>query len=67
MTDHAAEPNFDRPIEHSFCRFTRNSKGDTQVEIKVIAGEDPNEVHRIREIALDSYRKAVEATGGLIA
>lgn len=65
MSEHDPEPRT-ITIEHSFCRFTRNSKGDTQVEIKVLAGESPEEMARIREIALAEYTSAVVATGGLV-
>jgi hypothetical protein len=50
--------------DKSSIKFTRNSKGDTQVELRVVAGEDAGEMDRIRTLAYQTYRAAVESVGG---
>ena len=54
-------------IEKSSVKFTRNAKGDTQIELRVVEGTTPEEMQAIRELAYENYKRAVEDTGGLIA
>lgn len=51
-------------IEKSSVKLVRNAKGDTQIEMRVVDGTPPEEMKRLRELALSEYRQLVEATGG---
>ena len=51
----------------SSCKYVRNSKGDTQVEVKVYDGSTREEMSELQQIAFDTYKAAVEAAGLLVA
>lgn len=51
-------------VEKSSVKLVRNAKGDTQIEMRVVDGTPPEEMQRLRLLALAEYRQLVEATGG---
>lgn len=56
------------PVEsRSSVQVSLNAKREAQVTVKVYAGEDADEVARIREIAVENFYEALRATGGGVA
>lgn len=53
-------------VDQSSVKLVRNAKGDTQVEIKVVAGTTPEQMAAIRALAYANYKLTVEQTGGLL-
>lgn len=44
----------------SSVKVVRNAKGDTQVEVKIYAGEEDSEVERVRALAVQTYQTLLE-------
>ncbi len=53
--------------QRSSCRYVRNAKGDTQVEVKAYEGTTREQMLELQQIAFDTYKAAVEAAGLLVA
>lgn len=47
----------------SSVQVALNAKGDAQITVKVYAGEDADEVARIRTIATENFYEALRACG----
>lgn len=53
MSSHEHEP-----VEpKSKVKLVRNAKGDTQIELSIVAGETPEEAERIRDLAVRLYQE----------
>lgn len=51
-------------VDQPSVKYSRNAKGDTQVEVKASAGATPELMDEIRRAAFQTYKAAVEQTGG---
>lgn len=43
--------------QRSSVKLVRNAKGDTQIEVKVYAGDTEQDVDRARDLAVRTYRE----------
>jgi hypothetical protein len=46
-----------REEQRSSVKLVRNAKGDTQIEVKVYAGDTEQDVDRARDLAVRTYRE----------
>ncbi len=53
--------------QRSSCKYSRNAKGDTQVEVKAYEGTTREQMMELQQIAFETYKAAVEAAGLLVA
>lgn len=48
----------EQPVEpKSKVKLVRNAKGDTQIELSIVAGESAEEARRIRDLAVTLYQE----------
>jgi hypothetical protein len=53
-----SEREHDQPVEsRSKVKLVRNAKGDTQIELSIVAGESAEEARRIRDLAVELYQE----------
>ena len=50
----------------SKLKLIRNAKGDTQIEVSVVAGTTQAEMDEIRQIAFQTYKAATEQVGYIL-
>ena len=55
MSEQAHETSIIEP--RSKVKLSRNAKGDTQIELSIVAGETAEEARRIRDLAVQLYQE----------
>lgn len=52
--------NGDQADQHSSVKLTLNAKGDVQIDVKAVAGEDPGLLDEARERAVATFNSLRE-------
>ena len=64
VADFAAPRSAPEEVRLSSVKISQNAKGEAQVEVKVYEGATPDEVERIRQLAVSAYTHTVSEVRG---